>query len=51
MKTFRYSAGFVAGIFDHLGWLQVRNRVLRLVRYDGSTMNGFDRAVDLFWEF
>jgi hypothetical protein len=50
MQTLRYSAGFVAGVLDHFGLIDVRNRVLRLVRYDGSTMNGFDRAIDLFWE-
>lgn len=48
MTALRYCIGFLAGILDGFGAVRIRDRVLRLVRYDASTLNGFDRAADLF---
>lgn len=48
MNALRYAVGFIAGILDGFGTVRIRDRVLRLVRYDASTLNGFDRAADLF---
>ncbi len=48
MSALRYCIGFAAGIIDRFGTMHARDRILRLVRYDASTLNGFDRAADLF---
>lgn len=48
MNALRYTIGFIAGIFDGLGMIRTRNRILRSVCYDGSTANGFDLSADWF---
>jgi hypothetical protein len=48
MNTLRYSTGFIAGVFDGLGMIQARNRILSFVRRNGATGDGFDAAADLF---
>ncbi|MDF3208384.1 MULTISPECIES: hypothetical protein [Mesorhizobium] len=48
MSALRFCIGFAAGILDGFGTIRARDRILRLVRYDGATMNGFDRAADMF---
>lgn len=48
MNALRYCIGFAAGILDRFGTVRARDRILQMVRYDASTLNGFDRAADLF---
>ena len=47
-NAIRFAAGFIAGIFDGLGMIRSRNRILDCVAHTGATMDGFDRAADLF---
>lgn len=48
MPFIRYTIGLVAGILDGFGMIRARNAILATVKYDGSTMDGFDRAADWF---
>lgn len=44
----RWIVGAIAGLLDLTGQVSARNRVLRLVRYDSHTANGFDATADLY---